>query len=418
MNLKNFAIILAFISLELKVFSSPIKDILSQDELTAVEISDSEISTEEIVTIRIDENSILEDDDNSDSEWEASEVNNNGEDIYNLPCNDINDCIDWLGANLDIANLFINPKLSTEDIQYMREHYKDTEILQQKYDAINYGKKVEVNGLQMSVNIMGEENEKTIVLLPGLGITCPVIFYKNITESLSTDFRVVTIEPFGYGLSDLTKKERTVQNIVGEIHECLDKLGIKQFYLMGHSIGGIYAFAYDNTYKGEMLGFIGIDNTSNFEIPVSMDYPEIFFTVISIFDKYHMYKILPEEVKNQLIPLDMELQYQNYTEQEIEILNTIYLYKSNNKNIMKEYELMSVNIAATKDLYFQCPALMFIASDTIESSKSMNIDLEQLYMDMIVDNPNSEVITLEGVHRYLHSQNKEVMVKKIKEWIN
>jgi len=165
MNLKNFAIILAFISLELKVFSSPINDILSQDELTAVEISDSEISSEEIVTVKIDDDSILEDDDDSDSEWEASEVNNNGEDIYNLPCNDINECIEFLRANLTEANLFINPKLSEEDIQYMSEHYQDIEILQQKYDAINYGKKVEVNGLQMSVNIMGEENEKNYCII-------------------------------------------------------------------------------------------------------------------------------------------------------------------------------------------------------------------------------------------------------------
>jgi len=290
MNLKNFAIILDFISLELKVFSSPINDILSQDELAAVEISDSEISSEEIVTVKIDDDSILEDDDDSDSEWETSEINNNGEDIYNLPCNDFNDCIDWLGANLDLLN---NLKLSNEDIQYMSEHYQDIEILQQKYDAINYGKKVEVNGLQMSVNIMGEENEKTIVLLPGLGITCPVIYYRNITESLSNDYRVVTIEPFGYGLSDLTKKERTAQNIVDEIHECLDKLGIKQFYLMGHSIGGIYALVYDNTYKGEMLGFIGIDNTpSNYEMPVSMDFPEMLsvYLINIICMKYYLKK--------------------------------------------------------------------------------------------------------------------------------
>jgi len=131
-----------------------------------------------------------------------------------------------------------------------------------------------------------------------------------------------------------------------------------------------------------------------------------------------MYEILPEEVKNQIISLDMELQYQNYTEKEIEILNTIYTYKGNNINIMKKNTLTPVNIAATKDLYFQCPALMFIAKESIYSFKSMDLDWEQLHMNIIVDNPNSEVVSLEGVHGFLHSQNKEVMVKKIKEWIN
>jgi len=131
-----------------------------------------------------------------------------------------------------------------------------------------------------------------------------------------------------------------------------------------------------------------------------------------------MYEILPEEVKNQIISLDMELQYQNYTEKEIEILNTIYTYKGNNINVMKENTLASVNVAATKDLYFQCPALMFIAEDSIYSLNQMGTDWKQLHMDMIVDNPNSEVVSLEGVHGFLHSQNKDVMVKKIKEWIN
>jgi len=58
----------------------------------------------------------------------------------------------------------------------------------------------------------------------------------------------------------------------------------------------------DNTYKGEMLRFIGIDNTpGNYKIPVTMDYPEILIIVIIIFDKYHMYEILPENVRNQII---------------------------------------------------------------------------------------------------------------------
>jgi len=33
----------------------------------------------------------------------------------------------------------------------------------------------------------------------------------------------------------------------------------------------------------------------------------------------------------------------------------------------------------------------------------MNIDWKQLPMDMIADNPNSEVVPLEGVHSFFHS---------------
>ena len=48
-------------------------------------------------------------------------------------------------------------------------------------------------------------------------------------------YEVITIEPFGYGLSDSTKRKRTIENIVEELHECVKNLGEEEYYLMGHS---------------------------------------------------------------------------------------------------------------------------------------------------------------------------------------
>ncbi|OUM63146.1 hypothetical protein PIROE2DRAFT_61452 [Piromyces sp. E2] len=325
--------------------------------------------------------------------------------------------MDELNTDLDKLNIFTKPILTNETLEYMRSHYHDVEILQQKFNVINYGKKVNVDGLQMSVDIKGEENEKTIVLLPGLGILSPVIFYQNITESLSTDYRVVTIEPFGYGLSDTTTSERTAQNIVEEIHSCLKNLGINQFYFIGHSIAGIYGLLYDNTYKGDMLGFIGIDNTPNNydgELPV---YSPLYNTFLKVLDKYHMLELLPEETKRLIISLDFELQYQAYSAEEIEILKTIYIYKNFNINVMNESELSVSNIKATKDMHFNSPALMFLSNDTDTSSAELQY-WKQLHLDMINDDQKNEIVIMNGSHGFLHSQNKENMTEKIKDWIN
>lgn len=78
----------------------------------------------------------------------------------------------------------------------------------------------------MNVLIQGDGKE-TIVLLPGYGTASPVLDFKPLVDELSPYYRVVVIEPFGYGLSDDTDKVRTSQNIVDEIHECLQKLNIK-----------------------------------------------------------------------------------------------------------------------------------------------------------------------------------------------
>jgi len=126
--------------------------------------------------------------------------------------------------------------------------------LVQRYEAINYGIKVDVNGHQMNVVIQGEGNDKTIVVLNGLSIPSPVLFYKEIGESLSTDYKV---------LSDQVSEEKTVENIVSEIHTCLQKFGIQQYNVMGHSIGGLYSLVLSNDYPEEVLAFIGLDNKPN-----------------------------------------------------------------------------------------------------------------------------------------------------------
>lgn len=58
-----------------------------------------------------------------------------------------------------------------------------------------YGKSVEVAGKNMVVDIKGEENETTIILLPGWGSPSPVLEFLPLAEQLSEEYRVVTIEP-------------------------------------------------------------------------------------------------------------------------------------------------------------------------------------------------------------------------------
>ena len=82
----------------------------------------------------------------------------------------------------------------------------------------------------MNVSVIGEQNDITIILLPGLGVTSPVISYKAFVELLAGKFKIITVEPFDYDLSDVTKDERTNKDFISEIHTCLQKLGVKKYY--------------------------------------------------------------------------------------------------------------------------------------------------------------------------------------------
>lgn len=123
-----------------------------------------------------------------------------------------------------------------------------------------YGQLVSVDGKHMNVLIQGE-GEETVVLLPGFGTASPALDFKMLVDELSPFYKVVVVEPFGYGLSDETDKERTADNMVTEVHEALQQLNIDRFTLMGHSIAGIYGLNYVNKYPNEVNAFIGIDSS-------------------------------------------------------------------------------------------------------------------------------------------------------------
>lgn len=123
-----------------------------------------------------------------------------------------------------------------------------------------YGQSVAVDGKNMNVMIQGEGKE-TIVLIPGFGTASPALDFKPLIDQLSSHYKVVVVEPFGYGLSDVTDKPRTVDNITNEIHEALQQLKINKYILMGHSISGIYGLDYVNKYPNEVTAFAGIDTS-------------------------------------------------------------------------------------------------------------------------------------------------------------
>ncbi|RZU65589.1 pimeloyl-ACP methyl ester carboxylesterase [Microterricola gilva] len=124
----------------------------------------------------------------------------------------------------------------------------------------SYGQLVPVDGKNMNVVISGAGDE-TIVLLPGFGTAAPALDFSPLITELATDYRVVAVEPFGYGLSDGTEKARTSENIANEVHEALQALDIDRYVLMGHSIAGIYGLEYTEHFRDEVTAFVGIDSS-------------------------------------------------------------------------------------------------------------------------------------------------------------
>ncbi|KAG4088970.1 alpha/beta-hydrolase [Neocallimastix lanati (nom. inval.)] len=288
----------------------------------------------------------------------------------------------------------------------------------------NYGILVDVDGLKMSVNIKGEHNNQTIVLLPGLGELSPILQFKPISEDLSDRFKVVTIEPFGYGLSDITDKERTMDNISSEIHTCIKKLGLKNYYLMAHSISGLHSLKLSNLYPKEVTGFVGLDATipmtqemidySNklAEEQGSSDSSSFYSKAKPVLDSLGITRIAASVKPDMFIDLDPTY---SYSKKDKQLIKALVVHRSGNKVRVQEKEkdpkwkMESVGMKFPETL----PVLNFIATATCEYLPFW----EEQHENVVTDTQHSELIKLEGTH-YIHLDQRPAIVKKIKEWIN
>ena len=75
------------------------------------------------------------------------------------------------------------------------------------------GQLVEVDCHNMSVYTEGE-GDNTIVFMSGWGTTSPIPDFKALYSRLSDDYKIVVIEKFGYGFSDIVDGERDFDTIL------------------------------------------------------------------------------------------------------------------------------------------------------------------------------------------------------------
>ncbi|MCK1974344.1 alpha/beta hydrolase [Bacillus safensis] len=257
----------------------------------------------------------------------------------------------------------------------------------------DYGQKVLVDGKQMNVLIQGDGKE-TIVLLPGYGTASPVLDFMPLVNELSPYYRVVVIEPFGYGLSDDTDKVRTSQNIVDEIHECLQKLNIKKYTLMGHSIFGIYGLEYVNQYEKEVKAFVGIDNSvpkqETDELPVSS---------LQLLHQSGFYRLIVKMNPDQLVMPNVDDQ----TKDQIKMLTFRNFLDESQAS---EAENFRNNFKNAQRLHFpkNLPVVFYLADETEEETPSW----KPMHEDLLKKVDHGKVVTFKGGHYLHHTKSKEI----------
>lgn len=263
-----------------------------------------------------------------------------------------------------------------------------------------YGQKVDIDGGKMNILVAGDGPED-IVLLPGFGTSSPVLDFEPLVTNLARDHRVIIVEPFGYGLSDGTDRERTTENIVTEVHGALEALGIDRYILMGHSIAGIYGIDYAASYPEEVKAFVGIDTSVPGQPNMDTRFPT---GLLSAARSLGLHRLMPGAGDGY-----PEAAYSERAREQITMLSNrnslTPTYLNEMANIRTNFQ-RALGTKFPEDL----PLLLFAVSDN-----AANPDWLGLHERQAADAADGTVVPLSGDH-YLHHSHAAEIADGFRRW--
>ncbi len=270
-----------------------------------------------------------------------------------------------------------------------------------------YGHKVYTSFGGMNVEIVGNKGP-VIVLLSGLGTVTPILDFRPLAKELSTFAKVITIEYYGYGYSDMALRPRSISNITQEIHEVLMRLNVDKYYLMPHSVSAVYSLYYALQHSNEVLGILSIDGS----VPEQIDYIKDIkkSKIMAVLKTTGLQRVVDLLFKNVITPDAKE-----YKEDIKQIKAQTFAHHTN-FTIQDEENRIYSNFNACRGLSYpkEMPVLMFISTQTSNFTKGW---WQKLHERQIASLDNARIMLVEGNH-HLHRTNSKLLAKEVSNFLN
>ena len=270
----------------------------------------------------------------------------------------------------------------------------------------SYGQMVHVDDGQMHVYSMGN-GKKTIVLLPGMGVSLPSAEFGPLMRKLSEKYTVVCVEYFGVGFSSETSKPRTCENYVQETRTALKQAGFKAPYiLMPHSISSVYGEYYASKYPNEVEALVSLDGTSTAYLGDEMPaFVKSLLQVAKFQQSIGFTSLLAPLTVNRA-----NLLSSGYTEKEINDMITFAGFTING-NFLEQMGNTSEFIKQTMDLPFpeSIPYFKVISKQTYETPNNQIKVTPQEYQEKHLERigKHAQYEILDGTHFiYLNNVNR------------
>ena len=266
------------------------------------------------------------------------------------------------------------------------------------------GRLVEVDGNNMSVYTEGF-GDKTLVFLSGSETPSPILDFKSLFSLLSDEYRIVVVERFGYGFSDVVDKPRDIDTVLSENRAALAAADIDGPYVLcPHSMSGLEALYWAQQYPEEVEAIVGLD----------MAVPEAYknFKNNAFVNATSQFNAKTGMIR--LIPLLNELdcvEHGTLTEEEKEIVHALLYKNFSNRTTINELKYISENAKIVGEGEIpQVPMLLFISNDTTTTELT---DATQMYANTV---ENAKVIQLDCPH-YVHDYEYNMIGEEIKNFL-
>ncbi len=264
------------------------------------------------------------------------------------------------------------------------------------------GELVNLDGHNIHIYRTGNISTPKIVLMSGSGTVAPVYDFKMLYEKLSKNFRVIVIEKFGYGYSDIFDSPADIDTIVSIQKKSLEAVGENGPYiLMPHSMSGIEALRWGQMYPDDVMAIIGNDMCTPLTYSV--------WTNEKVEKKIRLMKFATKyKLQGLLCPLN------NRCLTKSEIKQHKLLRKRNAFNIccINESKEILSNVSIVGNVgYTKCPILLFVSNG--KQTQGYWSEAQEEFATI----QNAKLIRYDCGH-YIHHFKSNEMCEEIVRFVN
>ncbi len=269
---------------------------------------------------------------------------------------------------------------------------------------VNNGEFVKINQHNIHIYRKGNVDKPKIVFMSGSGTVAPVYDFKILYEKLVDEFRIIVIEKFGYGYSDIFETPCDIDTLVSIQKEALEAIGETGPYILApHSMSGLEAIRWKQKYPSDVCAIIGLD----------MAMPSIYknWTDKEVAKRIKTMKILRRLMVHKImnvVPLNGDCLTPEEAEQHKLLrnrnaFNVCYINEAN--AVLKNADIVD------EDGNIECPILLF-TSNGQQTSKNW-IEEQQKFAVLM----NAKLIHFDCGH-YIHYFKSEEICSEIKKFVN